>query len=319
MDEPIHSSRLTEPVVHLAIAFDERYLRPFYTLLESILQHHVSSPVSFHVIATGVSEDDMERIKRYIVSRGSDITYYSIDQALLTRFVLGSHWTIAVYYRLFFPLLVSPDVVRLLYLDTDILVVNDLSQLYTTSLGLFPAGAAYDTYVKVQPLLGIEKPGEYFNSGVLLIDTAAWKNQRISERAMEYLTLYPERIKFVDQCALNAVLRGNWFLLPEDYNRMYSSIPQDIGRTALNDLIKTTVVIHFTLHRPWHMLCKSRLRNLYFYFLKRSPLVGRSKSRYDDFEWKKISSWLMIRVREFYQDTLILQQIWRSLKRRFQR
>jgi lipopolysaccharide biosynthesis glycosyltransferase len=89
----------------------------------------------------------------------------------------------------------------------------------------FPVAAVYDNYVKSQPLLGIFDEGEYFNSGMLLIDVEKWREQNISEKVMEYLLKYPERIKFVDQCGLNAVLNGNWMKLPARFNRIFTYLP----------------------------------------------------------------------------------------------
>ena len=40
-------------------------------------------------------------------------------------------------------------------------------------------GAIYDNYVKTQELIGITEEGQYFNSGVLLIDVKKWIEQNV--------------------------------------------------------------------------------------------------------------------------------------------
>jgi lipopolysaccharide biosynthesis glycosyltransferase len=305
-----------EGLLHIAMAFDQHYLHPFYALLTSILEHHENASLCLHVIVTGVDEVEKNAIRQYVEKSGNQISYYAIDDTLVKRFVLANTWTQAVYYRLFFPLLIPSDVKRLLYIDTDTIVVNSLAPLYHQPLMGHPLGAVADIYVKTQALIGIHTEGEYFNSGMLLMDTERWRAERISEKACDYLTRFPERILFVDQCALNAVLHQNWQPLPSKFNLLYSYLPEDLAASQIHDYLRDKVLIHFTLHRPWDMLSRNRLGFLYFYYLKRSP-VGRSARRFNDFSMEKLPAYLKIKLLNFYFDAPFVGAIWRRLKRTF--
>jgi lipopolysaccharide biosynthesis glycosyltransferase len=177
----------------------------------------------------------------------------------------------------------------------------------------YPVAAVYDNYVKTQPLIDIVQEGEYFNSGVLLIDVNKWKQQNISEKACQYLLHNPQNILFVDQCALNVVLRNNWKKLDSRFNLMYSSLPDPLDKNQIHGLLKENVVVHYTLQRPWQMLCKNRLRNLYFFYLKRSG-ADQDWHGYADFEVKKIPAWIKIRLNELYFDLPYLRKMWRSIQ-----
>jgi lipopolysaccharide biosynthesis glycosyltransferase len=298
--------------IHLAIAFDQNYLTPFYALITSVFENNKGNRIVIHCIATGLSDDQLNQIKQYVHSKKSEICFYSIDEQAASKFVLVSKWTSAVYYRLYFPLLISSEVKKLLYLDTDILVLKDLSQLFRTDLEQYPVAAVYDNYVKMAPQLGIHEEGAYFNSGVLLIDIRQWKEQQISEKAFQFLNDYPEKIKFVDQDALNAVLINNWKSLNSCYNTMYSSIPENCSRKQLSHLLKKITVLHFTLQRPWQLLCRNRYRHFYFYYLEKSPL--KKYNKYTDFQWKKVPSLLQLRLVEWYHDSPFISKIWRQVK-----
>jgi lipopolysaccharide biosynthesis glycosyltransferase len=299
--------------IHIAVAFDRNYLHPFYSLLASLIQNHERGELQLHVIADGVQERELNKITCYVEGSGNAISYYGIDHSLVSRFVLPATWTAVAYYRLFFPGLIVNPIRRLLYLDCDTIVTRSLRSLYQTSLGGHPVGAVYDTYVRNQPLIGIEEGGEYFNSGVLLIDIEEWERQEISKRAAAYLTAHPEHIIYVDQCALNAVLRKNWKKLDSRFNLMYSSLPEGMEKKEYDKFLSLNVVIHFTLQRPWQMLCKNRFRKLYFHYLECSGMVRRRPFRYVDFNVKKIPAWLEIRLLEFYFDFPWLQKIWRLI------
>jgi lipopolysaccharide biosynthesis glycosyltransferase len=297
---------------HLGIAFDQNYLDQFYALITSVFRSNQGVPITIHAIATGIPAADQARVEAYVQAHQSTINFYQIDQKLVSRFVLGSKWTAAVYYRLFFPFLVPENVEQLLYIDTDTLVVGSLREFEQIELGLHPVAAVYDNWVKTQPLIGITEEGEYFNSGVLYMDIAEWKRQRISEQAFDYLLHYPERIKYVDQCALNAVLRNNWKKVDSRFNTLYSYIPETLPRQEFETFLVDKIILHFTLERPWTMLCQNRFRYLYSQYLQQSP--STKKSPYTDFALSKVPHFIRLRLRELYIDNPALGHQWRKLK-----
>jgi len=301
-------------MIHLAIAFDKNYLTPFYALASSIFFNNPNQGFTFHCITRNVNEQARDEIRTYLATSQSVVYFYEVSEELIKNFVVGSHWNVSVYLKLFFPLLVPRELTRLLYLDTDIVVNASLKRLYEEDLEKYPLGAVYDCYVKKQEDIGITQEGNYFNSGVMLFNLPLWKEQKISEKAIDFLHQYPEKIKFVDQDALNAVLIDNWKKLPEKYNLIYSYIPQDASKKELTDFLHDQVIVHFTLQRPWSFLCKNRYRYLYKFYLKKSP--KKEEKAIKDFTFAKIIPFLRLRLVEFYLDNKWLQKIWRKIKNR---
>jgi lipopolysaccharide biosynthesis glycosyltransferase len=301
-----------EPI-HIAVAFDQNYTSQFYALLASIFNSNKNILFHFHCVATGIDSKARRAAEQYALKKNCQLFFYEVDAKTVSNLLTKDAWTHAVYYRLFFPFLVPPGVSRLLYLDADTVVVGNLAELYFQPFAGFPVAAVYDNYVKKQPLVGIENEGCYFNSGVLLIDTELWKKQRVTERAIEYLEMYPDRILFVDQCALNAVLKDNWKILDYRFNVLYSYVPIGLSLTETKEFLRDKVVIHFTLERPWKFICKSRLRYLYHQFLSMSPL-GKQRA-YEDFNLSAVPQWFQIRLIEFYLDNRLLQFLWKFLKK----
>ena len=301
-------------MIHLAIAFDNNYLVPFYALASSIFFNNQEQSFTFHCITRDIDLSEKKAIEEYMQAQNANIYFYEVDEVLLQQFAgtIHSTWTLAVYYKIFFPLLVPEALERLLYIDTDTLVINSLEELYTSDLGTYPLGAVYDCYVKTQEDLGIIEEGNYFNSGVLLFNLPLWRAQKISEKAIDFLQSHPEKIKFVDQCALNAVLINNWKRLPEKYNLLYSYIPQEASRKALSSFIKDKVILHFTLQRPWKMLCKNRFRHFYKFYLKKSP--KHKEKVIIDFSFAKTIPFLKLRLIEWYLDSPWIQKIWRKAR-----
>lgn len=303
----MHSSSPNDPnVMHIGLAFDNNYVVPVYALLASIFHHNISADIVFHVIATGLENLERFNLEKYITDSESQVFFYEIDEDLVkSKTVIPAigHFTIAVYYRLFFPSVIDQKIKRLLYLDTDIIVHGSLKNLFHIDIGGAPLGAVPDSSPFIREDLGIKEQGQYFNSGVLLINTQQWREQQVTENALKFVLANPKKVKWVDQDALNATLIGRWFRLDNKYNFTLFDVKLQV---PTKELIKDKVIIHYTSsNKPWHFLTRNKLRYLYFFHLKRSPKSGEKK--YVDFKWdlKKVYIFLRIRLKEFYFDNSI--------------
>lgn len=95
-------------------------------------------------------------------------------------------------------------------MDGDIIVRNNLNELWNTDIKDYAIGAVPDqseglivfyNRLKYPPRLG------YFNSGVLLINLKYWRDNNLTEQFNKFLQTYPERVVFHDQDILKYTLR----------------------------------------------------------------------------------------------------------------
>lgn len=288
-----------EEVFDLAIAFDENFLVPFYALLSSIFLNHREKRFFFHVIATGLSENEQQEVKTYVEQNNGQLRFYRLTAADLKGLVIppNGHYTVAAYYRLFFPRLVPESVKKLLYLDTDLVVNQRLDGLFAKELGRFPVAAVAEVNATAsRPDLGLYEKGTYFNSGVMLMNLPEWKRQHVTEEALQFIHDFPEKIVFADQDALNVVLQSNYLPLEGRYNVIYQDIPENKTDAEYRQFIKDKVIIHYTLKdKPWNPLCRNRLRFLYFHYLKLSPKANSKK--YFHFEQTPRRAWWFVKLR----------------------
>jgi lipopolysaccharide biosynthesis glycosyltransferase len=181
----------------------------------------------------------------------------------------------ANYARLVIPD-VLPDARQVLYLDADLIILDDLKPLLRTQLSNGqPLGAVRDP---VNPTLGLGRalPGwqhlglspqrEYFNSGVLLLDLATCGRDGVFERAWRAVSENPQMLRMWDQDALNLAAADNWHRLPARWNTAPLSA---LSRTPwiryraeslvpLADLIRAeddAAIMHYiTPSKPWRNL-----------------------------------------------------------------
>jgi hypothetical protein len=138
--------------------------------------------------------------------------------------------TVVVYLRLLLAEAFARDYARLLYLDADIFVERgDFSALLSAELGARALAAVRDNMQWRRPgrrpeqfrRLGLPA-APYFNAGVMLIDAAAWRGARITERAVELGRRERARMIRHDQNLLNAVLQGDWAEMHPAWNWQYT-------------------------------------------------------------------------------------------------
>lgn len=287
--------------IHIALGFDKNYIVHVYALLTSVLHNNKGCDLHFHVIATGITNTEKSDLEHYIYVNNAKISFYQLSEELVRSKVVipaGTHFTIATYYRIFFPSLIDPGIKKLLYIDSDVIVIGNLWELYNTNIGYCPIAAAPDSGAELREDLGIYKKEDYFNAGVLLIDTKNWKGQNVTERVIKFLFDHPEKVKYVDQDALNATLIDNWYRISNKYNFTLLDVKLQVPS---KELIKDVVIIHYTSWRkPWHCLTRNKLRYLYHDYLRLSPKAYEKK--YTDLKWDIKTMWHFsrIRMKEFY-------------------
>lgn len=299
------------PEIHLALAFDENFITPVYVLLTSIFSNNRKNQIIIHSIATGVEDQEKKRITEYVELNKGQIFFYDISKSfnieeLNFPCLKSTSFTIAIFYRLFFPKLVAKNVKRLLYIDVDTIVLDSLENLYLTDISPYPVAAALDTGMVIGsfPILlekiGVKKENQ-FNSGVLLIDIEKWEQEKILEKCLQFMSDNQNILMFPDQVALNYALKGNYYLLSNEYNFCHSNISIALSKREILENNKITI-LHYTSSKPWHFTNSARLRFFYYYYLKKSPYINKKK--YNDFTWTKYSfrGYIYIRILEFYLD-----------------
>jgi lipopolysaccharide biosynthesis glycosyltransferase len=305
--------------MHIALACDHFHLTPFFVLLTSLFDKNKMN-IHLHLIITGINEKEKDAITNYANKNDAEVNFYAIDETLVSDFpvFIFHSATTAIYYRLLFPFLVPNEVERLLYIDTDIVVLGNLSQVMNTDLKGHPVAAVVDGYSAPRKDLGITKVGEYFNSGVLLMDIKEWKKQHITERTIQFIIDNPKKLAFGDQCALNAVLVNNWLKLDPSYNVMFSNVPAKMSRKHLRASLKGKLLLHFTTgQKPWRFMCKNPYKFIYQEYLSKAP-VGRKARKYTDLTFTRgcIKAFIRIKLHDLTYEAPLLRNLWDAMKER---
>jgi lipopolysaccharide biosynthesis glycosyltransferase len=165
----------------------------------------------------------------------------------------SERFSVAAYLRLALADAFHADYDRILYLDCDVMVVgDDLNAVFAFDLHGTPLGAATDNVKWKSPKrathdqksLGINGP--YFNSGVLLIDCAAFIQQDIKGKCIEIAQQTDAKKIYFDQTLLNLALKNNWARLHPVWNWQWAIV------RPMFELFFDPQIVHFiTKAKPW--------------------------------------------------------------------
>lgn len=312
-------------VIHVAIAFDEGYVRPVYVLLTSVFANNRECQIQIHAIATEVPEVEKAKMVDYVRQQGGYMHFYIVGPEVTQGFPVPgpnepeAYITMAAYYRLFLPHLLPQDIERLLYLDIDTLVVGSLLSMYETPMGDKAVGAVMEIEVPLRDEIGITSLEAYFNSGVLLMALTQWRAQHITEKALEVIRNTPAvTLRYHDQDALNVVFQGTWYRLNSRYNLMKAYIPHDLAKRDYHRFLADKVIIHYNgRNKPWHRACENKLRFLYPRYLAQSPQAHLGQYVPKPINRQAMVNLLRSRALETYFNYPEIGSVWRRVKAAF--
>lgn len=246
-------------MIPIAIAFTPNYFVQAATMLCSLLE---ASTGEFRVICL-VSEEIPARMQEKLLRMGAGRLHFEYIplKGRLKGLYIDPRYTEAASFRLLLPELL-PQLDRIIYLDCDIIVRQDLARLWQkTDLGDHYLGAVFEAAIEGQAerfkAIGCD-PAHYFNSGFLLMNLKRMREEKVSEKLLEACRV--PYLEFPDQDALNQVCRGHVLPLSPLYNSIRTFfIPRykpDFVRQygqGLWEIVQQEATIHYTGGKPWEL------------------------------------------------------------------
>lgn len=267
--------------INICFSSDNNYAKHMGVAITSILKNsNINDTYNFYILDGGISDSNKSKLNSLKNSiRNFSIEYLEINpddfkKCPMTGYV--KYITLPTYYRFKIPSLL-PNLDKVLYLDCDIVVNSDISELYNTNIDDYYVGGipeVFNHYHKER----LEIIGNYYyiNAGVLLINTKKWREDNIESKLFEY-AMNPEReIVFQDQDVLNEVLKYNIRYIPLCWNLQHDVLFEKdaylINEEEKNQALENPKLVHFThKYKPWNYKCQNRFRKLYYKYLRQTP------------------------------------------------
>jgi lipopolysaccharide biosynthesis glycosyltransferase len=247
--------------------------------------------ICFHLIHSDLLPEDYERSLEMRNVRAFDLEFIPVNRADYQKWAEGQDmkWlSVGTYYRFGIPEVVPQSVSRVLYLDSDIVVDADLSELWEIDLSGCYAGVVEEFWNNTKPkVLGI-KHNRGFNAGVVLMNLDEIRKSNYLEDAFEYLQMNRQHITCHDQSILNGIWSGKVKYMDPRFNAVrYNFIKRKKIKTWGFSKIINPATIHYTrIDKPWKVFCEHSQWKKYFDCVKYTPFA-MTQAQYNWFRTKR--------------------------------
>lgn len=273
----------TDPNHPIVLACDNAYAMPLATALRSIVDSNANGwPLEFHVLTDAISANNRAKILDSLPAGSATIRWVEVDLSSFNDFSTIGHISKVTYARFLIPREFPDTITKVLYLDCDIIVLDDLQLLWEADLQGGVLGAVLDgldSQIKSSKPSLVPRVRDYFNAGVLLIDLKRWRELRISEKAIEYLMAHPES-PFSDQDALNVACDGLWTRLDSRWNFVDYYERTNVSKLSAE---KRPGIVHFAAwNKPWNAGTLNVNAKLYNSFRHRTEFARSNLEKFRD-------------------------------------
>lgn len=290
------------------------YVSVVATSIISLMENNkTAKSIHFYVIDDGIEGNKKDKLAALVKTYGRKITFiHAPDPSELFDFPFKSRYQMGhSYVRMAVGTLLPTNVDRILCLDSDTLVLDDLSALWDLDLkDNIMAGVAdcmnLKAYKKQFGLLGNEF---YCNAGVFLIDLKKWREQNIEEKIKRIIKEKNGNVFFFEQTLMNYACKGKIYKLSPQYNSytlLYAFSYKNLLRWRKPTIFYTEnevekakenpMIVHFTrnfymLSRPWIKKCDHPLTKTYVKYKKLTPWSQMDEDDRTDFQKRKYILW----------------------------
>ena len=200
------SGSICDPsLVHVAITLDIDYLRGSIAAVHSIIQHSVCPEnVFFHFLASHETKILETLVKSTFPNLKFKVYFFDplIVRSLISTSIRQALEQPLNYARNYLADLLEPCVRKVIYLDSDLIVVDDIGKLWNTSLGSGTIGAPEYCHANFTKYFTAVFWGDkrysgtfsgrrpcYFNTGVMVMDLVRWRRGKYTRRIERWMEI----------------------------------------------------------------------------------------------------------------------------------
>lgn len=230
--------------VPIVLSCNNNYAALCSVAISSIIENATDKNIyNIYVFYTNLKDENIKKLE--ILSKDNISVKCVNVEEYLDRDVLyeTSEYPIEMYYRYYAPLIL--DYEKIIYLDCDIIVIDDIKKLYDEDTEGKPICMIRDFKYYINEIY------TDFNSGVLVFNTKKFEEQKIREKCLNILR-NNTNYRFPDQTAINIVCKENIKELKPLYNYQtnlacYTKFKTKICKKKYKEMFKEKpIIIHFT-------------------------------------------------------------------------
>ncbi|USS88067.1 glycosyltransferase family 8 protein [Fructilactobacillus hinvesii] len=252
----------TEPI-EILVTSNQNYLQPLQVMLYSLRLNNPTVPFRIWLLQSDIADATKQSLLKYAGRLNLDLNVIKMDERLNLppSFLSAYDYPQEMYFRLLCADALPTDLHKILYLDPDLMVVNDITPLWNTTLdGKMFAAAVHKGLTDIMQSvnnLRLGTDGGYFNSGVMLMDLDQMRQKVRVKDLVDTIEKYHDYLILPDQDILNYLYSDNTKEISEDLwnfdaRKSLLYLTRSGGKENMAWVMKHTSIIHFCgKPKPW--------------------------------------------------------------------
>lgn len=250
--------------MNILVTVNKKYVNQLNIMLNSIQYTNPEERFDIYVLHKNLNQEDILEIGKILNREKFSIIPIKIPQSEIDTFpVYQKRYPIEIYFRLFATKYLPKELDRVLYLDSDTIIINKLNDLYNMNFdnNYYIAATHIKKVIhKINEIrLDLEEDDAYINTGVLLINLKALRKIDVEKKVIKYVKENKLKLILPDQDIISGVF-GNKIKLVEhlkfnlgekciiNHNLRYPHKKID-----LNWIKQNSVIIHYYgKNKPWN-------------------------------------------------------------------
>lgn len=253
---------------------DEGYVQHAAVMLCSLFETNRDKTFMIYFLTAGISNASWKRLCELCHTYHSDIHIIICSVDEIKDLPVGQ-WNFIMYLKLFIPQVLPEMVERCLFLDVDMVINADISELYDIDFGKKVLAAAEDIpdCILHKQRLGMSEDDIYINSGVMVCNVAEWRRWELKRPIFKFVRTIGDKI-LNEQDVIALYFKGyieclpiRWNMVTFYFNRVPKIFPKYLS--GLAEAKRHPGIIHFAAPiKPWYRDSQHPYSYLYKKYLR---------------------------------------------------
>ena len=237
--------------IPIFFAVDNAYIPFLAVSINSLIKNSNSENFYFiRILYTNINEENKRKILKF-ENKNIKIEFINVSnniEELKSKLFTRDYYTNTTYYRILIPEL-YPKLKKALYLDCDIIILDDIAKLYNKNIDKYLIGSVKERWFKeyeelrsyAKKVIGLKKATNYINAGIMIMNLQELRKYNFKDKFMHLI----ETTKYTfaqDQDYFNRICKGRIKFINEKWNAcgyLYNK--------------SNPKIIHYTVFKPWQI------------------------------------------------------------------
>lgn len=296
--------------MNILMGINTKYLMPARVMLTSLLEN-TREEVKIYLLYNSLEKSAIQSLSEYLCKRyHAELIAIFVDIKDFKDFPLSHHFSVETYFRFLAPTMLPKDVLRVLWLDSDIIIKKNIDEFYNTDFqgNCLVACESQITdpekFKRMKKKLGLTEESAYFNAGVILFNIEKIRANYSQKIFFDYMEANHHKLTWLDQDVLNVIFHDSTRIFDSKiYNFQFFDVTP-FSKSQANEIKKETAILHYIGGvKPWQV----RYSNPLAFYYRNTTIKTHGYPYYLGF---MICSW-------FYPIWKIIVKFMHSIKKKF--